>query len=192
MKLKRLFVGINIPKDTKEKLFSLAQSNPEIALLPVKWANSENLHMTLEFLGYADEDQTCQIAKRFHDIVRDFAPFPVYFDKISFGPKEGLSELIWALGPKNIFLEELNKKIIADLSDIYLIKRKRKFKFFMHITLGRLSKQDAKNISEIYEKKTKDLMNIKLSFTATEIALMESFKERNKTKYAILENVKLR
>jgi 2'-5' RNA ligase len=186
MKLKKLFIGINIPKNIREKLMSEAQNDPEFALLSVKWTTLENLHITVEFLGHANEDQSCEVAKKLRDIVKDFTPFPIYFDKISFGPPDALPEMIWASGPENIFLKELNKKIIADLSDMYLLKRKTKFKFSMHITLGRLSRQDAKNISEVYEKK------IKINFSATEIALMESFKEKNKTRYAILENIKLR
>jgi len=186
MRLKKLFVGINIPKNIEEKLMFEVQNDPEIALLPIKWMPDENLHITLEFLGYADEDQSCEIAERLHSILKDFTPFPVYFDKITFGPPGGLPEMVWVTGPENIFLKELNKKIISDLSDMCLLKKKTKFEFSMHINMGRQSRQDAKNISEIYEKK------IKVSFTVSEIALMESFKEKNKTRYAIFENVKLR
>jgi len=186
MKLKKLFVGIQLQKNIGEKLLKEAQDSVEFGLLPIKWIDKDNFHITLEFLGYADDDQACQIAKRLRTSLRNFPPFPVYLDKIAFGPPDKLPEMIWASGPENIFLKELNKKIITDLSDMYLLKRKAKFKFSAHITLGRLSRQEAKNLSETPKK------NIKINFTVSEIALMESFQEKNKTKYAVLESIKLK
>jgi len=185
MKLKRLFVGINIPQNIREKLMSEAQDDPEFGLLPVRWTDKDNLHITLEFLGYADDEQSYEIAKRLHSLIEDSPSFPAFFDKIVFGPPDGLPEMIWAVGPKNEYLTELHKNIRDGLSDMRLLRRGAKHKFSTHITLGRLSKSDAKEIEKRHEKE------IRTSFPVLEVTLMESFKENNRTYYAILETVKL-
>ena len=54
-KRRRIFIAINLPEDIKRELAAYDQKWSD---LPVRWTEKENLHITLEFLGYLTDEET--------------------------------------------------------------------------------------------------------------------------------------
>ena len=54
----KTFIAINLPEDIKEKLAEYQESWSE---LPIRWTKKENLHITLEFLGYLTEQKLIEV-----------------------------------------------------------------------------------------------------------------------------------
>jgi 2'-5' RNA ligase len=63
----RLFTGIEIPEEQREELFRLRQPLPGSS----KWAEPENLHLTLRFVGDISKQQAAEFADRLAAISAD-------------------------------------------------------------------------------------------------------------------------
>jgi len=53
----RLFVGLSIPGDVRENLSSLIRTLRSADARP-KWVRSENLHVTLKFIGEIESEKS--------------------------------------------------------------------------------------------------------------------------------------
>ncbi|MDP3996027.1 MAG: 2'-5' RNA ligase family protein, partial [bacterium] len=116
---RRIFVAINLPEKVKNKLAEYRDKWPE---LPVRWTKKENLHITLEFLGYLTDEELIELLQKTKEIASEKESFDIHLNKICYGPidkkppKESkIPRMVWVVGEK---LKEFN------LSP--------------HITLGRL------------------------------------------------------
>ncbi|MDP3245106.1 MAG: RNA 2',3'-cyclic phosphodiesterase [bacterium] len=72
----RLFIAINLPPKIKAEIFdaveALRKKNPR---LEAKWVEEENLHLTLHFLGYVEEEKIPALIKDLEKSVRSFSSF---------------------------------------------------------------------------------------------------------------------
>lgn len=178
---KKIFIAINLTEKAKNQLVNYTQSD-ELAILPVKWIPQENLHITVEFLGYADDEQILEVVERLRALEESLESFSLFFDKITIGPVKDKPEMIWAVCQESEELNALNQNIADALSDIYFANRGKRYKFKAHITLGRIGREDMKDFKM-------DDLNINLPIFVESIELMESFKEGNKVSYAPLESI---
>lgn len=183
MNKKKIFIAISIPEDVKDKLLKYANSE-EFSYLPVFWTSKDNLHITLKFLGYADDDEVYKTAELLKEIAMGVESFDIQLEKIISGPSIDDPKMIWVTGEENESLQKLNKKASEVLSDIGYENIDKKFKFKLHITLGRVARSaiEKGGSVKIEEKK------LNLTFPVYSIDLMESFKEGGRVKYAVLQS----
>ena len=133
----RLFIAINFNNDTRSQLLALCDELREKSKRG-RYSLSENLHLTLAFLGECDSKQTSAV-KSLLDAV-SFEPFDVAVDCI--GRFKRNSGDIWWAGlresrPLIALQGSLSEKLIA--AGFTLEKRR----YSPHITLGREVKTDA-------------------------------------------------
>lgn len=129
--MKRLFVAIDIPKNLKEKI------NAELIELlgEVKKTRKENLHITLAFIGDANENAEKVIIEKLNKI--EFEKFPVLLGGIgSFDER-----IIW-LSAQALELHTLAEKISNEL---HLDNE-----FSGHVTLARA--KEGRDITEEFKK----------------------------------------
>jgi len=184
---KKVFIAINPPEKVKDQLIALMRSD-DFALLPIRWSDRDNLHITLEFLGLVEDDDLYKVVARLHELKDELSEKLAYlslgFSKIAPGPTSDDPTMLWALGEENRNLTEATNVLADAFSDIRIIRSGKRHEFTPHITLGRIEKEEIKNF-KMQEKK------IKISFSIESIELMESFKEKNKIRYITLETIKL-
>ena len=193
-KRRRIFIAINLPEEIKRELVFYANKWPE---LPAKWTVKDNLHITLEFLGYLTDQElgeVCMIAK---EVAKRHNPFSINLNKIVYGPDNGVRpgsdpgltprapKMIWAEGEKSNELSDLKQ----DLQE-YLLE-KINFKpegrgFAPHITLARIKEWEWKKIEP--EERPEVNENIDLVFFVESIEVMESELKRGGSQYTILES----
>ena len=165
MKKRRVFIAINLPEDIKKKLAGYKERWPE---LPIRWTKPENLHITLDFIGYVADEELVEICEKTKEIADEHNAFEVKLTQICYGPTDKKPpRMIWAIGEK---IKELN------LSP--------------HITLGRIRKWEWQRI-EPEERPNVD-EEIDLSFSVDSIELMESVLKRGGPEYTILESYNLK
>ena len=186
MNKKKIFIALNLPEDVKNKLLRYISSE-EFTHLPVFWTEKDNLHITLKFLGYANDNDVYETAELLKEIVKEEWPFDILLEKITPGPDKNEPKMIWAVGPENKSLERLYKKTSEILSGIRYENIDKKFKFKPHITLGRVGRSALENGEKI-EINDKD---INITFPMSSIELMESFKENGRVRYAVLQSAEL-
>lgn len=81
----RLFVALSVPPDTGEKLSQLIEILKQ-GNLPIKWVEKENLHWTLQFLGWTESAEVEKIASALSQAVKDCKPFPLSLKQLDFFP----------------------------------------------------------------------------------------------------------
>ena len=174
-------VDINLPEiiNFREELNKI---NADIKLV-----ESENIHLTLKFLGNTKESQIDEIVKIMNESVSDITPFSLKFQDVGAFPNLNFMKVIW-IGIEN---PEPLIKIAKKLDDkfISLGFQKEKRGFSPHITLGRV--KSPKN--KIQLKKCLD-RNINRNFGeifVDKISLKKSILSSKGPTYYIIESVKL-
>jgi 2'-5' RNA ligase len=124
----RLFVALRIPEAVRERLVALQGGVPG-----ARWANSDQMHLTLRFIGEVDGNVA-------HDIDDALAAIraPAFTLELAgvgeFGGKN--PRALWAGVRPNEALLHLQKKIETALQRIGLPAESRKFS--AHVTLARM------------------------------------------------------
>ncbi len=155
----RIFIAINLPQDIKEKLVSY--NNPE---LPAKWTKKDNLHITIDFLGYTRDDKIPEIIEETRERFKNTPCFSIKLNKICFGPPNcKIPRMVWATGKADKLFNNL------------------------HITLARIKKWEFQRLEEQIDIE----QEINLEFQVNSIDIMESKLKRGGPGYILLQKIQL-
>ncbi len=164
----RAFISIDIPEEIKKKIVEIQNKLPDFA---GKKTEKENLHLTLKFIGWTDEEKIEQIKKRLSEI--KFSKFETQIDKLGIFS----DRIIW-LNMKNC--EQLQKQVDEKLSDLF----EKEEKFMGHLTIARV--KDLGNRKEFIEKLKK--IKIKpIKFEVDNFRLKKSVLKRSGPVYGDIE-----
>jgi len=169
----RIFIAINLPKEVKQELSKYRWED-----LPCKWTKEDNLHITLEFLGYITDEQLGEVLKETREFAEGLESFEIKLDKIVYGPS---NKYVWAVGPK---VEKLDLIPARNAT-----QAKHSVAGGPHITLARIKKWDWQRI-ELDERPVID-EDIEITFSVNSIDVMESVLKKTGPEYTIIESFKL-
>ena len=126
----RLFVGIELPDELKERLAAICNGVPG-----AKWVGPENLHLTLRFIGEVSEARFADVDAAL-SAVR--APgFELTLSGIGHFSSGKVPRVLWVGVEKNEPLGYLHGRVEAACARAGLDSERRKFS--PHITLARLN-----------------------------------------------------
>lgn len=178
---RKIFIGIDLPPMIKRRLMQKIEKWQEF---PVRWSREKNLHITLSFLGYVDDELLVDICEEVGMACVNFNAFDIDLDIIKLGPKqEDVPKMFWVTGKPNKELKRLQENIEKELG----IFQAEKKKFCPHITLGRIRKfkwQELNEIPQINEE-------FKISVPIDNVEIFESRLENGKRKFAVIESCSL-
>ncbi len=194
----RVFIAINLAPEIREKLYS---TRDQYSQLPCRWTKKENLHLTLLFLGYLNDEEVLQTCQTVQEIGKKHPSFDLELNRIIFAPPgKKIPRMIWVQGQPSKELAALRN----DLENSFFDKMSHppgasemtnqpnedeKHGFSPHTTLGRLKQwqfqqMEPEEIPEINNK-------ISLTVPVESIEVMESELKREGPEYAILESIPL-
>lgn len=126
----RVFIALELPREAVSEIARIQKLIKKQSLLNGKFTESENLHLTLKFLGEVDDNKIEEIKKRLSEI--KFSEFFVEVGEIGvFSPS--FIKIIWIkLNGKGIW--DLQKQIDEKLSDLFDNEKR----FMGHITIARV------------------------------------------------------
>jgi len=177
----RIFIAINLPDNTKKNLARYKERWSEI---PAKWVKENNIHLTLEFLGYISDQEVLDIINITKDAVAKCSQFSITLNKVSYGPDDKVPpKMIWVSGEVSEDLNSLKQKLDRALGIIETRK------FTPHITLARIKKWDWQRKDP--EEREDINEDINLNFDVNSIEVMESVLRRGGPEYTILESIEL-
>jgi 2'-5' RNA ligase len=148
--MKRIFLGIDLPPELKDKIEALKQKSG-LNRLPLKLVEPANSHIAVKFFGELTDSQINRIKDVVKETIGTFKSFNCLIKDVLIFP--GLhSPRVLSLAVESKNLEGLATKLFNkfDKTD-FIIKENRKYT--AHITLGRFKE----GLSEIELKKIADL-----------------------------------
>jgi len=130
---KRLFVGIPIPSNLTESLNAFRQKNKDAE--GIRWAQSENLHLTICFIGNTNSNYLDEILSNTKNALKGAEPFTLMFEKLCLAPTEN-PNMIWAQFEQN----EYFRKLTIDTCRRLIPEQPVRKNPVPHITLARFNK----------------------------------------------------
>ena len=129
----RLFCGIDLPEDVRERLERLLMHLRPVAHL--KWVPVYNLHLTLKFIGEWPEEKLPQLEAALHTVVKR-PPIPLEMRGLGWYPNPRNPRVFWAAVEGGDALPALAHDIEARIEPLGIAKETRVFT--AHLTLARI------------------------------------------------------
>ncbi|PJA85762.1 MAG: RNA 2',3'-cyclic phosphodiesterase [Candidatus Moranbacteria bacterium CG_4_9_14_3_um_filter_45_14] len=179
-KTRRLFVGIPLSSQLRKRLTQEMETWPKEAILRTM---EENLHITLFFLGFIQEEEVGEICRRVGEVCKDIESFELQFTGIKLMKNEVSPKMIWLTGEASdelrLTLERIEKAFSSFVSE-----RKT---YRPHITLAKIKK------SKWLKLENKPELKERISFieTVENIAVFESLSLDGKRRYEPIDTFPL-
>jgi 2'-5' RNA ligase len=184
MKRRRTFVAINLPPHIQEKLASYKESFYD---LPARWTKKENLHITLFFLGYLQDEDVVEISQILQEAARNHSPFEITLSHVMYAPKEENPRFVWAAGESNTDLNALYNDLRSRFASFSL--EPQEHEYIPHVTLARISQMHFRQLEQ--EERPQIEESITFSFPVSTIELMESHLRKGSPIYDAIETAEL-
>ena len=125
----RLFIAIDFPDDVRESLANMCFGVPG-----AKWVSNDQLHLTLRFIGDADENLFADIADILHNV--NASCFSLALRGVGYFPPRRKPNVLWVGIEPCEPLAALRDSIEKLLAELGLEPEERKY--HPHLTLARL------------------------------------------------------
>ena len=156
----RSFLAFELPPEIREKIGEVSIELQKLTL-PVRWVKVTNIHLTIIFLGYVDEDKIDDIKEKVNLVVKRFSIFKTRLNGIGVFPNWRKPRVIWiGLGEEIERLSTLREELQTGLKVLGFKPEKRPFA--PHLTIGRFKglldrDEELKSILDRYHDLSGDL-----------------------------------
>jgi len=172
----RLFIAVPVPGNIRENVATLGKEIAQGGVVPVK---PGNMHMTLKFIGEADEAKLADIGERL-GMIR-FTPFPCTVRGVGVFPSEHYIKVVWAGAESGGGLEALAKGVMEAMQ-AYDGHEER---FSAHLTMARVKRRV--DLKAFLEKHRNNEFG---SFTVSSFQLIRSELKPEGPEYTVMANFK--
>jgi len=138
----RLFVAIDIPSSIKEEL-----AGWRISMRGARWARTDQMHLTLAFLGEQQLGLYHEISESLERI--EFTPFELQFQKVGFFGSKKSPRTLWADIHNSPQIIALQKRVSAQCRELEIEIEARKFR--PHLTLARLDGASYEDVGQFLQ-----------------------------------------
>ena len=179
-KTRRLFVGIPLSAPLRKRLTQEMQLWPKEAVLRTA---EENLHVTLFFLGFVQEEEVGEICARVGETCKDIEAFELQFTGMKLMESEESPKMIWLTGEASDELRLVLEKIEKTFSSF--VREKKVYR--PHVTLAKIKK------SKWLKLESKPKLKEKVLFieSVENIAVFESLSVDGKRRYEPIDTFPL-
>src|SRR5712692_2311394 len=94
MKRLRTFIAVDLGKAIRDRLTSLQERLAQSGA-PVKWVETENLHVTLLFLGEVADRDLSAVCRAAAEVCKDRATFPLSVEGVGFFGNPRRPRTVW-------------------------------------------------------------------------------------------------
>jgi RNA 2',3'-cyclic 3'-phosphodiesterase len=175
----RLFVAIELPQEVRAHL-SRVQERLRPLAPKAGWTNSNNLHVTLKFLGEVGDADVARLCETLSSVPAG-QPVDLHADRVDCLPPCGPVRIIGAgIGGDVEPLKSLQAQIESACETLGFARERRIYR--PHITIGRARAPLATALRERFQQASADLWPGP-SFTMLSFALMQSQLQRGGSVY---------
>jgi len=183
----RCFLAIALPDQLKRQLTEYVQNLKQIAP-HIRWTKTENLHLTLKFLGEQPAIKLDQLIANTIKAYSDIGPISLSTGIFGGFPNRRQARVFW-LGVESDpedSITRLHSRIEQSLEPLGFLSESKPYK--AHLTLGR--NKERKKCQALWAF-TQDHPFQAFRFTAHQIFLMRSILNKNGPKFSILQKFSL-
>lgn len=187
--MKNVFVSVVPDNKEKEMLLGLLSEKKEVfPRQAVKWADLNNLHLTVLFLGRInterEEDVFCSVEKSLEGLKL----FSVLFSSLCYYPSKDPHMIILKGSPHKSFLL-IRDRLKGNLKEKGVRYMEDDREFLTHITLGRLSKWEFRKMEREEVPDMKE--DVSFNLQVNSVSVMESIQKRGSVEYKTLKSFSL-
>lgn len=179
---KRLFVAIQLPERLRDVF---AEYQAQYSAPGLRWVSAENLHITVLFIGYADEEVLTKIEEKISNVCSKTQPFSLAFEQICFGPPSRPPRMIWAVFSGGAEYKNLSDVMYHALREFGFPDTRNK-ESIVHITLARFRDPSVAKAVQLPQPEVKEGV-----FEVLSCDLMESKLARSGAQYSVVKNFSL-
>ena len=143
----RLFVAVEITEEIRKKLAEFQDELKKVDA-DVGWVAPENLHITLKFIGYIDEEKIDAVINIIKDSMTHIRPFDLSYVGVGTLPTEKNPRVIFAdIIDVGRVLTKIHERLDNQLVALGVEHEDRKFE--AHLTVGRIKTR--RNVRKLIE-----------------------------------------
>lgn len=182
----RLFIAIEIPSEIRSGIGAVIREL-KAANADVKWEQTDKLHITLKFLGEADERLVPDILSALESVGRGYHPLTIRYAALGSFPSQREPRIIWiGVEDHSSALMPLAGSVDRSMTTLGFAKEERKF--HAHVTVGRVrSRRNVRDLLRTMESITFESQPT----TISELALVKSELKPSGSVYTILHRIPL-
>lgn len=133
----RLFIALHLPEEVRRALGAV-QEQLRAADHPVRWADPQSMHLTLQFLGEAGEDLAAPLVAALAAL--QVSPIELELGRLGAFPNLREPRVVWAsVGGDTDALAQLQAAVLAATAPLGFMPEERAFT--PHLTLGRVRQE---------------------------------------------------
>lgn len=187
----RAFIAVTLPPEVRHFLTGLQRKVKQTADVPVKWVETENLHLTLAFLGNVDEAKMPDISKALHAAASGVRPLTLKVAGLGVFPSPRRPRIVWAGLTGDVpELQRLQRAIVDCLGPLGFSPDDKPFR--PHLTLGRVRDSASSAQSETLGKAVAEMATTgEQSFSVADVHLIKSHLTGSGPIYTVIGSVKL-
>ena len=139
----RTFIAVEIPAEIKNKIGRYVDSLRDSSQ-NVKWVSTENLHLTIKFLGDINEEDVDSLIECMNPVFSDFSSFDLLLEHAGFFPSKNNPRVIWigSDGGADNLLDIFQE--LEHCLEVFGIDRDERM-FSPHLTIGRVKRNNNKH-----------------------------------------------
>lgn len=144
MSVIRAFIAIELPHEIQGRLQEVIHHNQNVLQgVPIRWVPSENIHLTLKFLGDVSETSLEMLTDILRTEVSQHPNFELSVGGSGAYPSDNRPRVLWIGVEATQDLFVLQKGIASEMEKLGYIQERRPFS--PHLTLGRVGRYVSKN-----------------------------------------------
>lgn len=132
----RLFIAIELSQNIHDQLGDLMIDLKKIDWKAAKWVRSENIHLTLKFLGNTEQNKLPLLKSSLTNACKDIKPFKLVVKGTGFFPSRKNPRVLWAGVAESAELSHLYIALEEAMTALGYKKEDRPFS--PHLTLARI------------------------------------------------------
>jgi len=183
----RIFVALNLPKKERTRIHR-ASARLREEVLPVRWIDPENYHVTLKFLGDVRQEHVREVQEIVRRVAESTLPFDLTLGGFGAFPTVRRPRVVWLGVDASAELRCLKQDLEWGLADVGFEPETRAF--HPHLTLGRADSRGGAGQFRGFD----DVM-AELDFSGRAaihtLDLMRSHLSREGSRYSVLASARL-
>ncbi len=189
MRTIRSFIAIPLGPEVRRAAVRLIQrlSEPNDG---IKWVPTDNLHLTLKFLGDVDNTEVPRVCEVVHEVCREYDPFELVFAGTGGFPDIERPRILYAgIEDPSESLVQIVAGLERDLAELGFKPEPRDYT--PHLTLGRTKSGSRRASSDVVSRLKRDHETSLGSTRVDKLQMFASFLDKGGPTYQVMDTISL-